>query len=194
MKKRFLAATALAAVMALSVGAAATVSADSADSYSASDWKPFNYVLTSGAGSNTKYNDIRTFLDFSDNKLTANGRTTNGGMGVSFVPEIDIDNFEINFTLNSWQKVSTDRWFGFTLTDVLEKADRFNEVPFYSKHSESWSNDYGAGVLFALRPAEDGNCTIQFNYIGIEPSYDADGNFNSVAGNYADGCLYYGQD
>lgn len=190
MKKRFLSFAAFVLTVSLSVGIGVGAFADqSVESYSAADWKPFNYVLTSGAGSNTKYNDIRTNVDFSDNKLTASGRTTSGGMGVSFVPEIDIENFEIEFSLNSWQKVSTDRWFGFTLTDVLQKTDKFNEVPFYSKHSESWAKSYGAGILFALRPAENGECTIQFNYIGIEPSYDADGNFNPKAGDYADGYL-----
>lgn len=171
---------------------ASTAVADGQTSYSANDWKPFNYVLTSGAGSRIQYNDIRTTLSYDSNKLTASGRSTSGGMGVSFLPEIDITNFSINFSCNSWQKVSTDRWFGFSLTDVLVKQDKFNEVPFYGKHSESWSNEYGAGTLFAVRPAENGQLTIQFNYIGIEPSFDADGNYNSKAGEYSDGYLGWG--
>ena len=93
---------------------ASTAVADGQTSYSANDWKPFNYVLTSGAGSRIQYNDIRTTLSYDNNKLTASGRSTSGGMGVSFLPEIDITNFSINFSCNSWQKVSTDRWFGFS--------------------------------------------------------------------------------
>ncbi len=159
------------------------------DAYSASDWKPFNYVLTEGAGLNTRYLDIRTHLSYENNELTATGSTTKGGMGVSFAPEIDITDCSFNMSMNNWQEVSTDRWFGFTLTDVLEKTDNFNEVPFYSKHSESWSNDYGAGILFAMRPSTEGQMTIQFNYIGINPSFDADGEFNTEAGEYSDGYL-----
>ncbi len=159
------------------------------ESYSAEDWKPFNYVLTEGAGSNTRYLDIRTSLDYSGNKLMCSGTSTKGGMGVTFVPEIDITNFEMDVDLNSWQVASADRWFGFTLTDVLVKNDKFNEVPFYSKHSESWSNDYGAGTLFAVRPKTNGEMTIQFNYIGIFPSYNADGGLSSMAGDYDDGFL-----
>lgn len=170
----------------------ANASVGTGDGYSSNDWKPFNYVLTTGAGSRMQYNDIRTNLSYENNKLTASGRTTSGGMGVSFLPEIDITDFSINFSCNSWQKVSTDRWFGFSFTDVLQKQDKFNEVPFYSKHSESWSNDYGAGSLFAIRPAEGGQLTIQFNYIGIEPSFDADGNYNTKAGEYSDGYLGWG--
>ena len=102
----------------VSAGLTAASADNASQSYTASDWMPFNYVLTSGAGSSTRYEDIRTTLDYGNNKLTASGTTTKGGMGVSFLPEIDITDFEMSVSLNSWQAVSSDRWFGMTLTDV----------------------------------------------------------------------------
>lgn len=175
----------------VSAGLTAASADNASQSYTASDWMPFNYVLTSGAGSSTRYEDIRTTLDYGNNKLTASGTTTKGGMGVSFLPEIDITDFEMSVSLNSWQAVSSDRWFGMTLTDVLLKEDNYNEVPFYSKHSETWDNDYGAGVLFAVRPNSDGKMVIQFNYIGISPTYTADGDVSSSAGEYADNYMQF---
>lgn len=193
MKKLASLVLALGIVAAPAVAGVSSVSADTAapESYTASDWMPFNYVLTTGAGSSTQYEDIRTELDYSNDKLTATGTTTKGGMGVSFLPEVDITNFEMNVSLNSWQAVSSDRWFGMTLTDVLVKEDRFNEVPFYSKHSETWDNSYGAGVLFAVRPNSDGKMVIQFNYIGIAPTYNAEGGLASNAGEYQDNYMQF---
>lgn len=167
----------------------ATASAEES-AHSAEDWKPFNYVLASGAGSNTVYNDIRTSLDYTGGKLTASGTSTNGGMGVAYVKPIDImQGLSVNFTLNSWQVNSSDRFFGFTLTDVLVATDRNNEVPFYSKHSEAWLTEYGAGYLFCVRPTGEGKLTVQMNNLGILGSYDADGNYSDTAGEYESGLL-----
>ncbi len=155
------------------------------------DWMPFNYVLTEGFGSNTKFNDIRSNISIDNGKITVSGRTTNGGLGMTYLPEVNIDDFSMNISLNSWQAVSPDRWFGMTLMDKGVKEDEYNEAPFYAKHSESWSNDYGAGTLFAFRPAENGAMTIQFNFIGINGTYDADQNIASNAGEYNDGLLLF---
>ena len=156
------------------------------------DWMPFNYVLTDGFGSAMKYYDVRTNLSIENGKITASGRTTKGGMGMTYLPEININNFSMNISVNSWQEVSPDRWFGMTLTDVGVKSDEYNEAPFYSKHSESWSVDYGAGILFAFRPNENGAMQIQFNFIGINDTYDADYKVASNAGEYNDGHLGWG--
>lgn len=156
------------------------------------DWMPFNYVLTDGFGSAMKYYDIRTNMSIDNGKITVSGRSTKGGMGLTYLPEVDISDFSMNITVNSWQDVSPDRWFGMTLTDVGVKSDEYNEAPFYSKHSESWSTDYGAGVLFAFRPNGNGAMQIQFNFIGINDTYDADYKVASNAGEYNDGHLGWG--
>ena len=183
----------MAAVLAIgtlfAVAPKATALAEES-AHSAEDWKPFNYVLASGAGSNTVYKDIRTSLDYTGGKLTASGTSTNGGMGVAYTKPIDImQGLSVNFTLNSWQVNSSDRFFGFTLTDVLVATDRYNEVPFYSKHSEAWLTEYGAGYLFCVRPTGEGKLTVQMNNLGILGSYDADGNYSETAGEYESGLL-----
>ena len=69
---------------------------------------------------------------------------------------------------------------------------------YHSKHSESWSNDMGAGTLMAWRPfnqtgenAQPGVLHIQFNNIGIAHSFidPQTGEYNEDAGSYADGVL-----
>ncbi len=183
------AASLLAMGTLFAVKPTASVSAEE-NAHTAEDWIPFNYVLTSGAGSNTQYKDIRTELDYSNGKLTATGTSTSGGMGVAHLAPIDImDGLSVNVTLNNWQANSSDRWFGFSLTDVLVTSDKHNEVPFVSKHSEAWLTEYGAGYLFCVRPLGDGKLTVQMNNMGILGSYDADGNYSATAGDYESGTL-----
>ncbi len=195
MKRFFALAAAATVALALGVSANTAATAKAAETPTA-DWMPFNYVLSEGFGSAMTLTDIRTSISYEGGHLTATGRTTKGGMGVTYLPEVPLDGFEMNVSLNSWQDKSPDRWFGLTFTDVGVKTDDYNEVPFYSKHSESWSNDYGAGVLFAVRPIRGENdmpgLKIQFNFIGIQPSLDANDQLASNAGEYADNVLGWG--
>lgn len=172
------------------------VSAAEAESYSASDWMPHNYVLAEGFGSSQKKTNIRTDLSYENNTLKVTGATSKGGVGVTFLPQINLSDFSMEMSLDKWQANSTDKWYGINLLDKGEKTDIYNEVPFYSKHSESWSNDYGAGTLFAFRTfsqtgtnSRPGVLQIQFNNIGIVHSWDAEGNYNPDAGKYSDGTL-----
>lgn len=188
--KKFLTAVVLSLLLIFSFGMTSVSAAE--DSWTADDWKPHNYVLSEGFGLNAKKVSVRSNLSYANNQLAVSGTTSKGGIGVTFVPEIDLSNFSLELSLDSWQANSTDRWFGITFLDKGEKTDIYNEVPFWSKHSESWSNDYGAGTLFAWRPhATPGVLQIQFNNIGIEHSY-LDVNtleYNPKAGEYADGVL-----
>ena len=193
MFKKIIASAALLLALTFSAGASVTTFAEETASGKAEDWKPFNYVLSEGFGTSMKLTDIRTTLEHKDGKVTASGTTTKGGMGVTYMPEVNLNDFAMNVSLNSWQTSSPDRWFGITFTDKAEKTDPYNEVPVYCKHSESWSNDYGAGMLFAVRPWDSGKLRIQFNYIGIYPTYDGDGNISANAGQYADGNLGWGR-
>lgn len=165
----------------------------------ANDWMPHNYVLTEGFGLSMKKVDVRSYLDYSNDQLRVYGNTSKGGVGVTYLPEVNLDDFTIEISLDKWQEKSTDKWFGLTFMDKGEKSDMFNEVPFYSKHSESWSNDYGAGEIFGFRPfpqtgndARPGVLQIQFNNVGIEHSYEeknAGGTYKETAGQYQDGEL-----
>ena len=185
---KYILCAALSAVLT-GVFAAPALSVSAEEAVSSTDWMPFNYVLSEGFGSSRKLLEIRTDLDYSGGKLTVSGRTSKGGVGVVYLPEITLDGFNMNITVNSWQEVSPDRWFGMSLTDVGAVTDDDNELPFYAKHSESWANEYGAGTLFAFRPNGNGAMQIQFNYIGINGSYDADNNRAANAGEYNDGYL-----
>lgn len=176
-----------------------TAFAETNQKLAASDWMPHNYVLTEGFGLNMKKVDIRTWLDYSNDQLRVYGNTSKGGVGVTYLPEISLDDFTMELSLDKWQVNSTDKWFGLTFMDMGEKTDMFNEVPFYAKHSESWSNEYGAGEIFGFRPfpqtgngARPGVLQIQFNNVGIEHSYvenNAGGNYQEIAGEYSDGKL-----
>ena len=176
-----------------------TAFAETDQKLAASDWMPHNYVLTEGFGLNMKKVDVRTWLDYSNDQLRVYGNTSKGGVGVTYLPEVNLDDFTMELSLDKWQVNSTDKWFGLTFMDKGEKFDMFNEVPFYAKHSESWSNEYGAGEIFGFRPfpqtgdeAMPGVLQIQFNNVGIEHSYaenNAGGNYQEIAGEYADGKL-----
>ena len=189
----------LAACLLPSTALGVTAFADSAQKNTASDWMPHNYVMTEGFGLNMKKVDVRTSLDYSNDQLRVYGNTSKGGVGVTYLPEIDLDNFTMELSLDNWQVNSTDKWFGLTFMDKGEKSDMFNEVPFYSKHSESWDNDYGAGEIFGFRPfaqtgegAQPGVLQIQFNNVGIEHSYsenNAGGTYQNIAGEYSNGKL-----
>lgn len=189
----------LAACLLPSTALGVTASADSAQKNTASDWMPHNYVMTEGFGLNLKKVDVRTWLDYSNDQLRVYGNTSKGGVGVTYLPEINLDDFTMELSLDNWQVNSTDKWFGLTFMDKGEKSDMFNEVPFYSKHSESWDNEYGAGEIFGFRPfaqtgegAQPGVLQIQFNNVGIEHSYsenNAGGNYQDIAGEYSNGKL-----
>lgn len=169
-------------------------------SYSASDWMPFNYVLSTGFGMSAKKKNIRTTLSYEDNMLTVSGNTATGGVGVTFLPEVNLDGFSIELELDNWRVNSPDKWLGISFMDKGLKTDAYNEVPVYAKHSETWANEYGAGVLMAWRPmpqtgvgAQPGVIRIQFNNIGIKHSFiEADiwgTTYNPGAGQYNDGIL-----
>ncbi len=196
--KRFLSAILLAALIGIFAGAQGAVSAEEAASYAAADWHPHNYVMTEGFGLNAKKVSVRTDLSYADGALKVSGSTSKGGVGVTFGPEIDLANFSMELSLDNWNVNSTDKWFGLTFMDKGERSDIYNEVPFWSKHSESWSNDYGAGTLFAWRPfssegaaARPGVLHVQFNNIGIKHSFTdpQTGEYDPEAGKYADGVL-----
>lgn len=150
-------------------------------------WTPFNFVLKDG---NSKV-DTRTKLTYADGKITASGKDANG-MGVFYHPEITLDGFNANMSLNSWNDDSSDRWFGISFTDVGQFTDSVNEVPYYAKHSESFANAYGAGVIFQLVPATamdaaQGIINVRFVNLGIQGSVnETTGAPISNAGEYLD--------
>ncbi|GHV01293.1 hypothetical protein FACS1894211_10720 [Clostridia bacterium] len=189
-----LAAAAFAPFAARNAGTAAA-----ADGYTAADWAPYNYVLSEGFGVNVKKTDIRTDLSYANDELTVSGRTAPGGVGVTFLPEVELNGLSVEFSLKQWRTNSTDKWFGVSFMDTGLRSDMFNEVPFYGKHSEQWTNAYGAGVLIGWRPlpqtganAQPGKIKVQFNYIGITPTSGADGQYDPAAGSYNDGLLGWG--
>ena len=193
--KKFFATMALSLAVAATAGVIPVMAAEEdAQSWAATDWKPHNYVLSEGFGLSAKKVDVRSNLSYANNQLTVSGTTSKGGVGVTFAPEVELDGFSMELSLDKWQQNSTDKWFGITFLDKGERSDIYNEVPFWSKHSESWSNDYGAGTLFAWRPSQTtpGMLQIQFNNIGIQHSWvdaAAADEINPDAGKRADGVL-----
>lgn len=162
-------------------------------------WAPINYVMADGVGKSMELYDIRTSLSYTDGKLTAAGSPAKGtgGMGVVYTPTVNLNGFNMNVSLNSY-RTSGDRYFGLSFTDVGAVTDDYNEVPFYAKHSETWSNAYGAGFLFCVRPTTTNlgrALTVQFNYIGIQQTYTSadSGEIASNAGAYSDGILSWGR-
>ncbi len=148
-------------------------------------WSPFNYVLMNEG----QLANARTKVTYNGGKLTAEGGDVDG-MGVIYHPEVNLDGFEINVSLNAWNNDSSDRWFGLSFTDVASITDNYNADPVYAKHSESFSAETGAGVLMELIPAYDGEeangyLTVKFVNIATVRSVDhVTGNKNANAGAY----------
>lgn len=196
--KKSLSALLLTAAFVACAGVPGGISSAANDTYTAADWHAHNYVMTEGFGLNAKKVSVRTDLSYAGGELKVSGSTSKGGVGVTLGSEIDLADFSVELSLDNWNVNSTDKWFGLTFMDKGERSDIYNEVPFWSKHSESWSNDYGAGTLFAWRPfssegaaARPGVLHIQFNNIGIKHSFTdpQTGEYDPDAGKYADGVL-----
>ena len=82
---------------------------------------------------NAKKVSINSYLDYANDELKVYGSMSKGGIGVTFLPEIELDGFSFEMSMDNWQYNSTDKWFGITFMDKGEKTDIYNEVPFQAQ-------------------------------------------------------------